>query len=238
MVKSIGNLFIIFFEYLEEKEKERFIKYIEYLKTHPIAQDRVASRRKSYSKFSSKFYRLYSNWNYSDYFELMKIIDEKRSNFNAKKHTKYYINTIKKDIDKKTNKERNKALINTLIKVFKPILIILGSITALLVGIFIGWLIYKLVLWLISIKHSGWMSFFRVLLKIAAILAISVFYIFISDVIKSSKISLSPVFTTVSKPIKATGRGLSSFFSSIIKGFKFVIRIIKDSCPAIQWQDN
>jgi len=228
----IGKIFTYsrsrFGDYLEKKEKQWALDYIEKLKNDP--KELVKLSRLSTKKYNDILY--YRNLNFSSLgSNFWKELYRLRDSYNDELSEKYEIKSYRKEEKSLTNKER----INKLLKVVKPISkAILYIISA--AGLFgVGMLLMYLFILLAGIPGSDWLNFatvigYCIVAIICFLLLCGGIYLIKEHINENIKNGFVTFFSTIAQSI-------GWLVKKIIGAVSFLVMMLKDSCPAINWKD-
>jgi len=198
----IGKIFTYsrsrFGDYLEKKEKQWALDYIEKLKNDP--KELVKLSRLSTKKYNDILY--YRNLNFSSLgSNFWKELYRLRDSYNDELSEKYEIKSYRKEEKSLTNKER----INKLLKVVKPI--------------------SKAILYIISAA-----GLFGIVAIICFLLLCGGIYLIKEHINENIKNGFVTFFSTIAQSI-------GWLVKKIIGAVSFLVMMLKDSCPAINWKD-
>lgn len=180
---------------------------------------------------------------------------QKRRDLKAEERNKKYLESLAKQAKftakyakqqkrQKTNKER----INSILKIVKPIakgFLYLLAIATIIAVVFLLW---KLFVVLASISAKAWISFGIGTAIVLAIIVFLILFIFgvragiikIDENIKAKRANTYVVAREV-KARKFTAQkialGIAYPFIQIAKFIAFMLQMVKDSCPAIKWEE-
>lgn len=203
---------------IRTNKKRKFTELLEQYKKDNTLLDKIV-KRSDCAKFISWL------WEYHD---------QNRGNWEAIRST-YYNNLYHKPIDKKYKKVvTNKEKINQIVKIFKPIGVVIIWVVVIAVVAFLGYELFRFISYLAHLPGKKWANFFRGLLII--LVGGGILGLALAGILHLlSRNRTKQFFTAIG------GISKNSFNFIITKPFgaffKTIGFLIKSSCPPITWKD-
>jgi len=135
-----------------------------------------------------------------------------------------------------------------MLKIIKPIVKIFLYVFSIVGALFVVFLLYKLIHWLGTIPHKKWITFGEVLIGVAG--AGLIFFLcgvlgnYVANRIQRAKPSIGLSYDEREKLKAIRVKRIKRIclipawpFIMLWKFIILVIQLMKDSCPAIQWED-
>ncbi len=233
-VKSVANLFRWLIneidDYCDKINERDFMKKVSEAQLH---QDKFEELLNLCDKRFNKFYDKLGWMSYKtpELREFREKLYLEREKFLGEKLFREYEENLKKAAPS------NKQEINNILKIVKPIAVGMLWIIGAIIGIFVGWLLYKFIIILILVPKHVWMVMGTVLLILAIGMLIGMLIFF------GIKWIFSKIPCTINGQEKAKkffgtiGIIIISPLIAIVIGVMFVGDLIKNNCPAIDWKN-
>lgn len=221
-------------KYFEKQEEKEYEKMVERLKTNPNTLDKIlmSCDRKFegfLSKISKKQYDHKISREEQDYYSnLWSDIYMRREALRRERASSEY---EKQKLQMQASIVR-KQKINATLKTYQPVIKYISYVLIAVIGLVLLWFIYWLFTMMLLIPSGFWIGLIMGVIGVALFLG---FVVLLANGLQKMFSNVGCIKMSWLNPI---GKFFLAIRSGIVSGVDFIVMMIKDNCPPIDWVDK